>query len=291
MDLFQQLNDTLGNHQILTGEAVSNRFSHVWEAERPLKAKAVLLPKNTEEVSHILRICHEHGQPIIIHGGLTNLVGATVAQEDQMVISLEKMNGILEVDTQSRTITLQAGVVLEHIQKEAQAHDLLFPLNFGAKGSAQIGGIISTNAGGLRVLRYGMTRDLVLGLQAVMADGTIIDSPNKMIKDNTGYDLKQLFIGSEGTLGVVTQAVLRLYEAPKSRCGALVALNTYQNVVEFLKYIDQGLAGLLSAFELMWNITYRAQTADIKAPIDYQYPYYVLLESLGSEQQDDQERL
>ncbi len=291
MDLLQQLNDTLGNHQILTGEAVSNRFSHIWEADRPLNAKAVLLPRNTEEVSHILRICHEHGQPIIIHGGLTNLVGATEAQEDQLVISLEKMNNIQEVDTQSRTITVQAGVILENIQKEALAHKLLFPLNFGAKGSAQIGGIISTNAGGLRVLRYGMTRDLVLGLQAVMADGTIIDSHKKMIKDNTGYDLKQLFIGSEGTLGIVTQAVLKLYEAPNSRCGALVALNSYQNVVEFLKYIDQGLAGLLSAFELMWNITYRAQTADNKAPIDYQYPYYVLLESLGSEQQGDQERL
>jgi len=189
---------------------------------------------------------------------------------------------------------VQAGVLLEHVQKAAKAKDLLFPLNFGAKGSAQIGGAIATNAGGLRVFRFGMTRNLVLGIEAVLADGTIISSMKKIIKDNAGYDLKQLFIGSEGTLGVVTKAILKLVEAPKSRNSAYVAFNEYDKVIRFLKFMDKGLAGTLSGFELIWRNTYEIMTsppAAVKPPLPYDYNYYVLLESLGSDQEQDRQKL
>ena len=290
MGLLKKLSQRLQEDQILTGESVHQRITHVWETDKPLQAKAVVLPRNTDEVSFILKTCFDLHQPVVIHGGLTNLVGSTQSQEDQLVISLERMNRILEVDPQTRTMTVEAGVILENIQAQAQAQKMLFPLNFGAKGSAQIGGIISTNAGGLRVFRYGMTRELVLGLEAVLSDGRVVSSLKKIIKDNSGYDLKQLFIGSEGTLGIITQAVLRLYETPKSRTSALVAISDYSKVVSFLKYIDQGLAGLLSAFELIWNTTYKVLTPK-QAPIGYQYPLYVLVEALGSSQAQDQERL
>jgi len=180
------------------------------------------------------------------------------------------------------------------LQIAAKNADLLFPLNFGAKGSAQIGGVISTNAGGLRVFRYGMTRALVLGLEAVLADGTIISSMKKIIKDNSGYDLKQMFIGSEGTLGVITKAVLKLVESPSSRVTAFVAFDEYQGVVDFLKYMDKGMAGTLSGYELIWGETYTCMTsppAIVKPPLAQEYKYYVLVEGLGSDQEGDQKRL
>jgi len=285
------LQNKLGEASILIGEALKQRYTHIWRMDQPLNAKAVTLPRTTEEVSNILKICHAHNQPVVVHGGLTNLVGSTEMTDGQeIVISLEKMNAIEEIDPKSRTMTVQAGVILENVQNAAKDHQLLFPLNYGAKGSAQIGGAISTNAGGLRVFRYGMTRNLVLGIEAVLADGTIISSLKKIIKDNSGYDIKQLFIGSEGTLGVVTKAVLKLVEAPKSRNSAWVGIKTYDKVVDFLKFMDSGLAGTLSGYELLWNSTFRATTSPpalVKAPLPYDYPYYVLLESLGSHQEND----
>jgi FAD/FMN-containing dehydrogenase len=153
-----------------------------------------------------------------------------------------------------------------------------------------MGGVIATNAGGLRVLRYGMTRQLVVGLEAVLADGTIVSSLKKLIKDNSAYDLKQLFIGSEGTLGVVTRAVLRLVEAPNSRISALAGIGSYDQVVAFLKFMDKGLAGTLSSFELMWPPTYKVLTtppASVSPPLPYKYNYYVLFDSLGSNPKQD----
>jgi len=207
---------------------------------------------------------------------------------------MEKMNQIEEVDTQSRTVTVQAGAILETIQMAIAAEDMFLPLNFGAKGSAQIGGIIATNAGGLQVFRYGMTRNLILGLEVVMADGTIISGLKKIIKDNSAFDLKQLFIGSEGTLGIVTKAVLKIIEAPKSRTSAFVGINDYDKVIHFLKFMDKELAGNLSSYELIWENSYKVMTGpqnDIKPPIPYGYKYYVLIEGLGIDQNQDQARL
>jgi len=189
---------------------------------------------------------------------------------------------------------VQAGVVLENILDAAAEEGLLFPLSFGAKGSAQIGGIIATNAGGLKVFRYGMTRNLVLGLEVVLADGTIISSMKKIIKDNSAYDLKQLFVGAEGTLGLVTSAVLKLVEAPTSRTSAFVGIDGFENVVALLKYMDAGLAGTLSSFELIWGDTYKAMTSpptQAKPPVPHGFEYYVLLEGLGSHQVNDEARL
>ena len=289
----KELIEYLGAEKVLVGEALSSRYSHIWRMERSLTSKALILAHSTEDVSACLKICNRHNQSINIHGGLTNLVGGTETQADEIALSLEKMNSILEIDPSSRTATVEAGLILQDLHENTKKEDLLFPLNFGAKGSAQIGGIISSNAGGLRVLRYGMTRQLVLGLEAVMADGTIISSLKKIIKDNSAYDLKQLYIGSEGTLGVITKAVLKLVEAPKSRTSAFVAFDEYDQVVKFLKYMDKELNGLLSGFELIWDTTYNCMISpeNINAPIPAKYKYFVLLESLGSDPVVDQDKL
>ncbi len=288
-NLIKSLKSILKKNQLLIGEDVHTRFSHIWRTDEPLQAIAVTFPKSTEEISLIVSLCNKYNQKIIVHGGLTNLVGGTETKKDELVISLEKMNSIEEIDPQSKTITAQGGVIIENLINAAADKDLLLPLNFGAKGSAQIGGAVSANAGGLRVFRYGMTRQMVLGIEVVLADGTIISSLKKIIKDNSGYDLKQLFIGSEGTLGIVTRVVMRLQEAPKSRSSALVALNSYENVVKLLKYLEKGLSGSLSGFELIWNSTYKAMTesSGLKKPLSYNYKYYVFIESLGSNPKKD----
>ena len=290
----KEIEKKLGTDKVLLGEKVKERYSHIWEIDKPLLAKAVVFPLTTKDVSDILTICHKHHQPIVVHGGLTNLVGSTETKANELVICMEKMNAIEELDSSSRTVTVQAGVILESIHQEVEKEDLLFPINFGAQGSAQIGGVIATNAGGLRVFRYGMTRNLILGLEVVLADGTIISSMKKIIKDNSGYDLKQLFIGSEGTLGVITKAVLRLQQKPESRNSAFVAMNNFDNVIAFLKFIDAGLAGTLSSYELLWERNFKAMTSPstgIAKPLSYGYKYYVLIESLGSNNSEDQQKL
>lgn len=280
--------------QVLTGESLSSRYHHIWAMDIPLKAEAFLLPETTQQVSEILKVCNAKETSVIVFGGLTNLVGSTETSGDEVVISMERMNAIDNPDLKSRTITVEAGAILENVQKAASEQGLLFPLNYGAKGSAQIGGAISTNAGGLQVIRYGMTRNLVLGLEVVLSDGTILSSLKKIIKDNSAYDLKHLFIGSEGTLGVVTKSVLKLVESPKSRVSAFVGVNDFNNVVSFMRFIDKGLAGTLSSYELIWKDTFITLTKDQsvgRSPLPYDYNYYVLIEGLGSNIEQDQIRL
>ena len=291
-NLIEELKSILKENQLLIKDDVLTRFSHIWKTNEPLQAIAVTLPRTTKEVSEIVRLCSKYDQQIIIHGGLTNLVGGTETQKNQLVISLEKMNLIEEIEANG-TITAQSGVIVENLINAAAEKELLLPLNFGAKGSAQIGGAVSANAGGLRVFRYGMTRQMVLGLEVVLPDGTIISSLKKIIKDNSGYDLKQLFIGSEGTLGIVTRVVLRLQEAPKSRSSAFVAVKSYEKVVKLLKYLESELSGNLSGFELIWKRTYKAMTesTELIKPLSDDYEYYVLIESLGSQPKEDYELL
>ena len=292
-NLIEELKSILKENQLLIKEDVLTRFSHIWKTDEPLQAIAVTLPKTTKEVSEIVKLCNKHNQQIIVHGGLTNLVGGTETQKNQLVISLEKMNLIEEIDSQSKTITAQSGAIVENLINAAAEKELLLPLNFGAKGSAQIGGAVSSNAGGLRVFRYGMTRQMVLGLEVVLPNGTIISSLKKIIKDNSGYDLKQLFIGSEGTLGIVTKVVLRLQEAPKSRSSAFVAVNSYEKVVKLLKYLESELSGSLSGFELIWNRTYKGMTEsnELFKPLPDNHNFYVFIESLGSNPIKDYELL
>jgi FAD/FMN-containing dehydrogenase len=188
---------------------------------------------------------------------------------------------------------VQAGVTLQALQEAAEAQDMLFPLDFGARGTATLGGSAATNAGGNRVIRYGMTRDMVLGLEVVLADGTIVSSMNQLIKNNTGYDLRQLFIGSEGTLGVITRLVLRLREKPTTSNAAIVGLDGFDKVAQFLKHMDRSLAGTLSAFEVMWQSYYELITsppAKGRPPLAQGYPFYVLVECEGNDLELDTRR-
>jgi FAD/FMN-containing dehydrogenase len=195
------------------------------------------------------------------HGGLTGLVRGADTEPGQVVISLERLRTIEDIDPVQRTATVQAGVTLQALQDAADAQELSFPIDFGARGTATLGGMAATNAGGNRVIRYGMTRDSVLGLEVVLADGTVVSSLNNLIKNNTGYDLRQLFVGSEGTLGVITRLVLRLREKPTTTNMAFVGFDSFGNVARFLKHMDRSLGGTLSAFEVMWQSFYRLVTS------------------------------
>ena len=195
-----------------------------------LKAGALVRPVSTQQVSEVLRWCHANQVGVVTHGGLTGLVHGADAAPSEVILSLERMRAIEDIDPRQRTATVQAGVPLQALQEAVDKHDLAFPLDLGARGSATLGGNAATNAGGNRVIRYGMTRDMMLGLEVVLADGTVLSSMNKLIKNNAGYDLKQLFIGSEGTLGVITRLVLRLREKPLATNMAFAGLDSFDAV-------------------------------------------------------------
>jgi len=282
--------EVLDNSSVLVGESLKSRFYHIWKTDIQLESLCLLLPRTTDEVSSIVKICNDNNQELIIHGGLTNLVGSTISNKTQVVISLEKMNRIIEVDESAKTITCESGVIIEDIINAVKDKNLLLPLNFGARGSAQIGGAVSTNAGGLRVFKYGMTRNLVMGIEAVLPDGTIISSLKKLMKDNSGYDLKQLFIGSEGTLGIVTKVVLRLYRLPKTRYTSLAVSNNYQDVLNLLKIMEDKISSNLTGFELLWNNTYKQMVSDKTQYNKYlpdNYKYYVFIEYMGGDFEND----
>lgn len=292
-ELVANLEEIAGVDSVLTGEDVSSRAVGIWRPQG-IQAKAIVRPRSTDEVSEILKLCHERGQTVIAHGGRTGLVEGADTDQTDLILSLERMNQIESVDDVNRTMTLQAGVLLQTAQEEAERHGLLYPLDIGARGSCTVGGNIATNAGGNRVMRYGMTRDMVLGTEAVLADGTIVSSMNEMIKNNAGYDIKQLFIGTEGCLGVVTRAVVRLRELPRSHETALVAADSFEKMPLILKHMDAYLGGTLSAFEVMWNDFYRLVTtppAKQRPPLDQKYPIYVLIEAMGGDPESDKIRL
>jgi FAD/FMN-containing dehydrogenase len=287
--LLNSIQKIVGPGGILSGDEVASR-SDSWPLVGGCQAKALIRPGSTEEVSKVLKCCHADGQPVVTHGGLTGLVGGARSDKNDIVISLERMNGIEPVDVVNRTVKVEAGVLLQRVQEAAEKAGLLFPLDLGARGSATIGGNISTNAGGNSVIRYGMMREQVLGVEAVLADGTIISSLKGVIKNNTGYDLKQLFIGSEGTLGIVTRAVLRLRPRPRSRNTALVAIENFDQLGRFLHDMDSALGGTLSAFEVMWNDFYRLVVTDgghHGQPLRGSHGFYVLIESTGGHEDTD----
>jgi FAD/FMN-containing dehydrogenase len=289
-DLLLELKSLLGETGVLEGEGASEAARSNWSRlGTPL---AVLKPASTAQISRVMGLCHESNQPVVAWGGKTGLVEGARA-DGAFALSLERMNRIQEVDTAGGTMTVEAGCILQNVAEAADAHGLFFPLDLGARGSATIGGNISTNAGGNRVIRYGMTREMVLGLEAVLADGTVVTSLNRLIKNNAGYDLKQLFIGSEGTLGIVTRAVLRLRPKAKSTAVALAAVDEFAALPRLLRHVESALGGCLSAFEVMWEDFYRLVTtppAKGRAPLGYGHPYYVLVEQLGSEEKDDAPR-
>ncbi len=291
-ELLSDLRTIVGERGLVTGDAVRARASSSWLGA--VEAQVLVRPSTTAEVSQVLALCNARSQAVVPHGGLTGLVHGATAGPDEIILSLEWLNSIERVDVAGRTMRVQAGVQLQRVQEAADQQDLLFPLDLGARGSATIGGNIATNAGGTRVVRYGMARGLVLGLEVVLADGTVLTSLNRMLKNNAGYDLKQLFIGSEGTLGVVTRAELRLVAKPRSHDTALVAAPDFAALVRVLHHLDAGLAGQLSAFEAMWGNFYDINTApptQHSAPLARGAAMYALIESLGAEPVADQARL
>jgi FAD/FMN-containing dehydrogenase len=225
-------------------------------------------------------------------GGLTGLCGGARPEAGWVALSLERMVGVEEIDPASATMTVRAGTPLEAVQRAAAEAGFLFALDLGARGSCAIGGNLSTNAGGNRVIRYGMVREMVLGLEAVLPDGTIVTNLNKMLKNNAGYDLKQLFIGSEGTLGVITRIVLRLFPKPACTMSALCVLPDYPAVVRLLGAARRGLGPLLSAFEVMWPDYWRVviERVGVRSPVAPRNGVYVLVEAHGTDEALDAPR-
>ncbi|SDT29503.1 FAD/FMN-containing dehydrogenase [Pseudomonas asplenii] len=250
--LFSQLQLLLGAAHVRQGSDES-----VWLSDKHRtyhgKVMAVVHPASTEEVAALVRVCAQHGAPLVVQGGNTGLMGAATPDDSgrSVLVRLDRMNRIRQLDTDNDTVTVEAGCILQNLQDAARQAGRLFPLSLGAEGSCTLGGNLGTNAGGTGVLRYGNTRELTLGLEVVTADGEIWNGLRGLRKDNTGYDLRDLFIGSEGTLGIITAATLKLFPLPKARSTALLAFDSLAQAVRFLSHARAGFGADLTAFELM----------------------------------------
>ena len=279
---------------LLSGADAGPRHHCDWTRVNACTPRAVLRPRSTAEVATILRHCHAAAQPLVVQGGLTGLAGGATPRPGELALSLERLTGVEEVDPDGGTLRVRAGTPLAAVHQAAERHGLQFALDLGARGSCTIGGNIATNAGGNRVIRYGMTRELVLGLEAVLADGTVVSSLNSMLKNNAGYDLKQLFVGTEGTLGVVTRAVLRLHPAPRERITAFAATDSFEALVALLREARSAFGGQLGSFETMWENYFEFAFRELKAgarPFAAPHAHYALIEIEALEPASDGERL
>ncbi|MCW6507106.1 FAD-binding oxidoreductase [Lichenifustis flavocetrariae] len=261
-------------------------YSRDWSGDHYGTPLAVARPRSPAELATLMARCSALRLPVVPQGGLTGLVGAAVAEPGrELVISLERMAAVRSVDPVGFAMVVEAGCVLEVAKRAAADADCLLPITFGAQGSCRIGGNVATNAGGFNVLRYGMTRDLVLGLEVVLADGRVWNGLRTLRKDNRGYDLKQLFIGAEGTLGIVTAAALKLFPKPTKVEVALVGLNSVADVMSFFAHARRACGDLLSAFELILRPGLKVALdppASLPDPLGAPYPAYVLMELASS---------
>jgi FAD/FMN-containing dehydrogenase len=283
--LVAELVAALGEDAVRCGEAIAPRYHSDWSGAVPVKPLALVRPVDTEGVVQALRICHAHRVPVVPQGGLSGLAGGAVPVAGGVALSLERMQAIEQVDPASATVTVQAGASLQSVQEAALAQGLELGVDFGARGTAQIGGLLATNAGGNGVVQYGMAREQVLGLEVVLADGTVMPMLRPMRKNNTGYDLKHWFIGSEGTLGVITRALLSLRPAPQARATALVALPDFSAAIALLRRLQADFPGTLAAFELMWADffdTARGWCA-LASPLAQSHPFYALVDVTGAD--------
>ena len=293
-ELLGALRSQLGAGAVETGADISARYHADWSGHDPCAPVALVRPRTTEEVSRCLKLCNQFAQPIVVQGGLTGLAGGATPRPGELALSLEWLKGIESLDAAGATLIVCAGTPLAAIHEAAAAQGLQFALDLGARGSCTIGGNIATNAGGVRVIRYGMAREQVLGLEVVLADGTVLSSLNTMLKNNAGYDLKQLFIGTEGTLGVVTRAVLRLQPAPCERHSAFVALASFADLVALLGECRRMYGGQLSSFEVMWSDYYEFAAARVLTgarPFADRHALYALIELESFEPGRDGSRL
>ncbi len=274
---------------MLTGEAVGN-FEFTWKTHDSCEAKAIVYPTTTDAVAAILRLCNENQQTVVPFGGLTGLVQGCQTNSDDIALSLARMNQIEEFDRTAHTMTVQAGVTMQQAQEAADAEGLFFPVDIGARDNCMLGGNVATNAGGTKVIRYGMMRDSVLGLEAVLANGTVISSMNRYIKNNSGFDLKHLFIGTEGVLGIITRIVFRLSVKPKSHNVALLACKSFEDVVAILSKSRESLGSTLCGFEVMWGSFFKKAVkplGPLDSPLSIDYPLYVIVESMGTSPESD----
>ncbi|MDX1485655.1 MAG: FAD-binding oxidoreductase [Alphaproteobacteria bacterium] len=282
-DILSRLRQAVGERGIITdpGDMLPYLTDHrdLYEGA----AGAVLRPASTEETAAVVSICAESRTPIVPQGGNTGLVGGSVPDQSgsSIVLNLGRMNKVREIDPVNNTMTVEAGCILADLQHAAADVDRLFPLSLGAEGSCMIGGNLSTNAGGVQVLKYGNARDLVLGLEVVLPDGRIWAGLNALRKDNTGYDLKHLFIGAEGTLGVITAAVLKLFPRPAQVETVLMAVPKLEDVVELLVHARAASGDCVTAFELMPKLGFELvlkHFENTRAPMEIDSPWYVLME-------------
>jgi FAD/FMN-containing dehydrogenase len=286
MEFLAALERATGPGLVQTGDAIAERHHTDWSGAPPVAPLALVRPRSTEEVAAVLRVCSAHRVAVVPQGGLTGLAGAAVPRADAIALSLERMNAIESVDLAAATITVQAGATLQAVQEAAAAHGLQFGVDLGARGSCQIGGNLSTNAGGNGVLQFGMMREQTLGLEAVLADGSVLPMLRPMLKNNTGYDLKQFFIGAEGTLGVITRALLRLHPAPRARATALVGLADFETALALLGRLQSRFPGAVAAFELMWRDFVETSLAwqGLREPFDAPHPFAALVELTGNDE-------
>jgi FAD/FMN-containing dehydrogenase len=281
--VIEALRQIVGNSHVLTAPEDTKPYFTDWRRQYSAAAECVVRPGATEELARVVALCAREGVAIVPQGGNTGLVGGSIPSADgsEVLISLSRMNKIREMDPLNYTVTVEAGCVLQTLQQAAADVDRLFPLSLGAEGTCQIGGNISANAGGTMTLRYGNTRDLVLGLEVVLPDGQIWNGMRRLRKNNTGYDLKHLFIGAEGTLGFITAAVLKLFPRPKQVETGFLAVRDPDAAIELLASLRSASGDSLSAFELMPRIAldfalkHVAGTID---PLSEPFPWYVLLE-------------
>jgi FAD/FMN-containing dehydrogenase len=285
-DLFRTLLERWGPSKVTMDQGRLAPHLEEWRGRSVGHAPFLAEPASTEEVSELVGLCAEHGVPITLQGGNTGLVLGQ-QPKGEILLSTRRMDRIRSVDAAADAVIAESGVVLARIQEAAEAAQRLFPLSLGSQGSATIGGLLSTNAGGVHVLRYGMMRDLTLGIEAVLPDGRIVRDLNSLRKNNTGYDLKSLLIGAEGTLGVITAATLRLFPKPSGRTVAMAALNTPDDAIALLQRA-KARSNALSAFELMneTSIRYTLPLPGIRAPFSTTPPWTALLEfeRFGDEQ-------
>lgn len=285
------LNDA--NH-LVTGEEDLEFYNEDWMRKYRGQSQLVLKPKTTEQVSKILKYCNDQKLAVVPQGGNTGLVGGSNPVFDEIILSIANINKIRSFDNTSGILKCDAGLILENADNFLAENGYIFPLDLGAKGSCHVGGNVATNAGGLRLLRYGSLHGSVLGLEVVLPDGTIYNSMDSLRKDNTGYDLKQLFIGSEGTLGVITGVSILCPARPVASNVAFLAVSSYEAVQEVFKGARRELSEILSAFEFMdgKSQTLTKRYLGIDHPIESgEYPFYVLIETSGSNKEHDDEKL
>ena len=282
-DFSEPLREILGADGLLTAAADCAPFVTDHRRLYQGAALAVALPRSVAQVSQLLSLCHARRVGVVPHGGNTSYCGGATADESgrQLVLSLRRLNRIRSVEAANYSLVAEAGCVLAQVQRAADEADRCFPLSLGSEGSCQIGGNLSTNAGGVSVLRYGMMRDLVLGLEVVLADGRVLPGLSALRKDNTGYDVRSLFLGAEGTLGVITAASLRLFPKIRARATALAAVPEVRAAVELLARLREASSDRVSSFELIPRIGIELTTrhiAGVSDPLDRPYPWYVLCE-------------